>query len=79
MDKFLSFAVLNPDSIGPTLPPMQPFQFPSGHTGSTGTIGATGLTGSTITIIHVIKALHKECLLLCRRRKFISCRTKKSE
>ncbi|WP_277930142.1 MULTISPECIES: exosporium leader peptide-containing protein [Bacillus cereus group] len=25
MDEFLSSAALNPDSIGPTLPPMQPF------------------------------------------------------
>ncbi|PFI39056.1 hypothetical protein COI73_30800 [Bacillus cereus] len=30
MDEFLSFAALNPVSIGPTLPP---FQFPTGSTG----------------------------------------------
>ncbi|MCU0097763.1 exosporium leader peptide-containing protein [Bacillus sp. OR9] len=30
MDEFLSSAALNPGSIGPTLPPMQPFQFPTG-------------------------------------------------
>ncbi|PKJ53982.1 exosporium leader peptide-containing protein [Bacillus sp. SN10] len=47
MDDFLSSAALNPGSIGPTLPPMQSFQFPTGPTGSTGTTGATGPTGST--------------------------------
>ncbi|EJS56234.1 exosporium leader peptide [Bacillus cereus] len=35
MDEFLSSTALNPDSIGPTLPPMQPFQFPTGTTGPT--------------------------------------------
>ncbi|MGG5762818.1 MULTISPECIES: exosporium leader peptide-containing protein [Bacillus cereus group] len=34
---FLSLA-FNPDLIGPTLPPIQPFQFPTGPTGATGTI-----------------------------------------
>ncbi|MED1511063.1 exosporium leader peptide-containing protein [Bacillus proteolyticus] len=33
MDEFLSSAALNPGSIGPTFPPMQPFQFPTGPTG----------------------------------------------
>ncbi|EJS54788.1 hypothetical protein CN327_17960 [Bacillus cereus] len=33
MDEFLSFAALNPVSIGPTLPPVPPFQFPTGSTG----------------------------------------------
>ncbi|WP_303660291.1 exosporium leader peptide-containing protein [Bacillus cereus] len=47
MDEFLSSAALNPDSIGPTLPPMQPFQFPTGPTGSTGLTGARGPTGPT--------------------------------
>lgn len=47
MDEFLSSSALNPDSIGPTLPPMQPFQFPTGPTGSTGATGATGPTGIT--------------------------------
>ncbi|PHA10388.1 hypothetical protein COE65_14455 [Bacillus sp. AFS051223] len=47
MDEFLSSAALNPGSIGPTLPPMQPFQFPTGPTGSTGATGATGPTGNT--------------------------------
>ncbi|HDR6308260.1 TPA: exosporium leader peptide-containing protein [Bacillus cereus] len=47
MDEFLSSAALNPGSIGPTLPPMQPFQFPTGPTGSTGATGNTGPTGST--------------------------------
>ncbi len=47
MDEFLSSAALNPGSIGPTLPPVQPFQFPTGPTGSTGATGSTGPTGST--------------------------------
>ncbi|OTY10709.1 ABC transporter permease [Bacillus thuringiensis serovar navarrensis] len=47
MDEFLSFAALNPGSIGPTLPPVQPFQFPTGPTGSTGATGSTGLIGPT--------------------------------
>lgn len=46
MDEFLSSAALNPGSIGPTLPPIQPFQFPTGPTGSTGATGPTGSTGS---------------------------------
>ncbi len=45
MDEFLSFVALNPGSIGPTLPPVQPFQFPTGPTGSTGATGSTGPTG----------------------------------
>ncbi|KWU55242.1 hypothetical protein AWW70_24990 [Bacillus mycoides] len=45
MDEFLSFAALNPGSIGPTLPPVHPFQFPTGPTGSTGATGSTGSTG----------------------------------
>ncbi|MBJ8107866.1 MULTISPECIES: exosporium leader peptide-containing protein [Bacillus cereus group] len=47
MDEFLSSAALNPGSIGPTLPPVQPFQFHTGPTGSTGATGATGPTGPT--------------------------------
>ncbi|QWG28255.1 exosporium leader peptide-containing protein [Bacillus mycoides] len=47
MDEFLYFAALNPGSIGPTLPPVQPFQFPTGPTGSTGATGSTGPTGPT--------------------------------
>ena len=47
MDEFLSSAALNPGSIGPTLPPMQPFQFPTGPTGTTGATGETGPTGNT--------------------------------
>ncbi|MEI4646336.1 exosporium leader peptide-containing protein [Bacillus cereus] len=47
MDEFLSSAALNPGSIGLTLPPMQPFQFPTGPTGNTGPTGPTGLTGPT--------------------------------
>lgn len=47
MDEFLSSTALNPCSIGPTLSPMQPFQFPTGATGPTGSIGPTGNTGLT--------------------------------
>lgn len=47
MDEFLSSAALNPGSIGPTLPPIQPFQFPTGATGATGSTGPTGSTGFT--------------------------------
>ncbi|MGY1461842.1 exosporium leader peptide-containing protein [Bacillus toyonensis] len=47
MDDFLSSAALNPGSIGPTLPHMQPFQFPTGPTGVTGATGNTGPTGNT--------------------------------
>ncbi|PEM53001.1 exosporium leader peptide-containing protein [Bacillus toyonensis] len=47
MDKLLSSAALNPGSIGPTLPPMQPFHFPTGPAGATGATGATGNTGPT--------------------------------
>ncbi|PFV85114.1 hypothetical protein COL05_04070 [Bacillus sp. AFS059628] len=47
MNEFLSSAALNPGSIGPTLLPMQPFQFPTGPTGSTGPIGPTGSTRFT--------------------------------
>jgi len=36
LGEFLSSAPLNPGSIGPTLPPVQPFQFPNGPTGNTG-------------------------------------------
>lgn len=47
MDEFLSSAALNPGSIGPTLPPIQPFQFPTRATGATGSTGPTGSTGFT--------------------------------
>ncbi|MGN5653495.1 exosporium leader peptide-containing protein [Bacillus sp. Brlt_9] len=47
MDEFLSSPALNPGSIGPTLPPVPPFQFPTGPTGSTGATGPTGNTGPT--------------------------------
>ncbi|PFV83497.1 hypothetical protein COL05_08765 [Bacillus sp. AFS059628] len=39
MDELLSSAALKPSSIGPTLPPMQPFQFPNSITGPTGPTG----------------------------------------
>ncbi|KFM95740.1 exosporium leader peptide-containing protein [Bacillus clarus] len=38
---------LDPNSIGPTLPPVPPFQLPTGPTGPTGGTGATGPTGAT--------------------------------
>ncbi len=41
MDEFLSLAAFNPVSIGPTLPPMQPFQFPTAPTRATGATGPT--------------------------------------
>ncbi|PET51072.1 ABC transporter permease [Bacillus cereus] len=47
MDEFLSSAALNPDAIGPTLPPVLPFQSPTGPTGATGSTGPTGSTGAT--------------------------------
>ena len=44
MDEFLSSAALNQNSIGPTLPPMQPFQFPTRPTGNTGPPGIVSVT-----------------------------------
>ncbi|MEK4604750.1 exosporium leader peptide-containing protein [Bacillus sp. FSL L8-0099] len=46
MDQFLSFAAINPNLVGPTLPPVPPFTLPTGPTGSTGLTGPTGPTGS---------------------------------
>lgn len=40
---------LEPNLIGPTLPPIPPFTFPTGPTGITGPTGATGFTGIGIT------------------------------
>ncbi|AJG76522.1 MULTISPECIES: exosporium leader peptide-containing protein [Bacillus] len=40
---------LEPNLIGPTLPPIPPFTFPNGPTGITGPTGATGFTGIGIT------------------------------
>ncbi|MGE1043955.1 exosporium leader peptide-containing protein [Bacillus wiedmannii] len=37
--------------IGPTLPPMQPFQFPTGTTANTGATGPQGILGYWITRI----------------------------
>ncbi|WP_162617033.1 exosporium leader peptide-containing protein, partial [Bacillus mycoides] len=36
---------LNPNLIGPTLPPIPPFTLPTGPTGGTGPTGVTGPTG----------------------------------
>ncbi|MEM5643939.1 exosporium leader peptide-containing protein, partial [Bacillus toyonensis] len=35
-DEYLSASALDPNLIGPTLPPIPPFTFPTGPTGSTG-------------------------------------------
>ncbi|MGF9954753.1 collagen-like exosporium glycoprotein BetA [Bacillus mycoides] len=40
---------LEPNLIGPTLPPIPPFTFPTGPTGITGPTGTTGFTGIGIT------------------------------
>ncbi|WP_219375562.1 collagen-like exosporium glycoprotein BetA [Bacillus mycoides] len=40
---------LEPNLIGPTLPPIPPFTFPTGPTGITGPTGATDFTGIGIT------------------------------
>ena len=49
MDEFLSSAAINPNLVGPTLPPVPPFTLPTGPTGSTGPTGTTGPTGPTGT------------------------------
>ncbi|PGM88182.1 exosporium leader peptide-containing protein [Bacillus cereus] len=46
-DELLSAAVLDPNLIGPTLPPIPPFTLPTGTTGPTGPTGITGITGPT--------------------------------
>ncbi|SFM38293.1 exosporium leader peptide, partial [Bacillus sp. 5mfcol3.1] len=38
-DEYLSASALDPNLIGPTLPPIPPFTFPTGPTGSTGPTG----------------------------------------
>jgi len=45
LNQFLSEAVLNPQLVGPTLPPIPPFTLPTGSTGLTGPTGSTGPTG----------------------------------
>ncbi|MFL0403071.1 exosporium leader peptide-containing protein [Bacillus nitratireducens] len=47
MDEFLSFSSVNPNLVGPTLPPIPPFTLPTGPTGNTGPTGPTGSTGDT--------------------------------
>ncbi|WMS84143.1 exosporium leader peptide-containing protein [Bacillus wiedmannii] len=47
MDDFLSSASINPNLVGPTLPPIPPFTLPTGTTGPTGVTGSTGDTGPT--------------------------------
>ncbi|MGS2751276.1 exosporium leader peptide-containing protein, partial [Bacillus zanthoxyli] len=42
MDEFSSSAAINPNLVGPTLPPVPPFTLPTGPTGSTGLTGPTG-------------------------------------
>ncbi|PEL42702.1 exosporium leader peptide [Bacillus toyonensis] len=46
-DELLSATVLDPNLIGPTLPPIPPFTLPTGTTGPTGPTGITGVTGPT--------------------------------
>ncbi|MGI2760507.1 BclA C-terminal domain-containing protein [Bacillus cytotoxicus] len=46
-EEFLTASALDPDTIGPTLPPIPPFTLPSGPTGPTGVTGPTGPTGET--------------------------------
>ncbi|KEK23504.1 exosporium leader peptide-containing protein [Bacillus gaemokensis] len=43
--EILYSAALNPSLIGPTLPSIPPFAFPSGSTGPTGPTGSTGSQG----------------------------------
>lgn len=45
---------LEPNLIGPTLPPIPPFTFPTGPTGTTGPTGATGFTGIGITGVYAV-------------------------
>ncbi|MGN4561960.1 exosporium leader peptide-containing protein [Bacillus cereus group sp. MYBK5-2] len=46
-NELLSATALDPNLIGPTLPPIPSFTFPTGPTGSTGPTGPTGPTGQT--------------------------------
>lgn len=46
-NEFLSGAALEPNLVGPTLPPIPPFTLPTGPTGATGITGPTGPTGPT--------------------------------
>lgn len=38
MDEFLSSTSINPNLVGPTLPPVPPFTLPTGPTGPTGSL-----------------------------------------
>ncbi|PGU70411.1 exosporium leader peptide-containing protein, partial [Bacillus cereus] len=44
---FISAGALDPDLVGPTLPPFTLPTVPTGDTGPTGDIGPTGPTGDT--------------------------------
>lgn len=53
MDEFLSSAAINPNLVGPTLPPVPPFTLPTGPTGDTGpgsTLFVTNKQGGTVVI-----------------------------
>ncbi|WP_277998652.1 exosporium leader peptide-containing protein [Bacillus cereus] len=39
LDEWLSAAILDPNLVGPTLPPIPPFTLPTGPTGPTGVTG----------------------------------------
>ncbi|MGU3371639.1 exosporium leader peptide-containing protein [Bacillus mycoides] len=43
----ISSAAINPNLVGPTLPPIPPFTLPTGPTGPTGATGPQGNTGPT--------------------------------
>ncbi|MGW5984105.1 exosporium leader peptide-containing protein [Bacillus mycoides] len=47
LNGILQANALNPNLIGPTLPPIPPFTLPTGPTGETGPTGGTGPTGET--------------------------------
>ncbi|WJX08422.1 exosporium leader peptide-containing protein [Bacillus cereus] len=47
LNELLSATALDPNLIGPTLPPIPSFTFPTGPTGPTGSTGPTGQTGQT--------------------------------
>ncbi|MFK4377731.1 exosporium-targeted protein [Bacillus sp. RC218] len=38
MDEFLSSTSINPNLVGPTLPPVPPFTLPTGPTGPSGSL-----------------------------------------
>ncbi|MDM5255111.1 exosporium leader peptide-containing protein [Bacillus toyonensis] len=47
MDEFSSSAAINPNLVGPTLPPVPPFTLPTGPTGPTGSTGSLSVAYGT--------------------------------